>query len=148
MKTNRPRHPKCPACGKAMYKQMGGKRVKVTAPWAFCRNKNCDLFGKNQTAPTRPPRQKARASKPELAPASVPMEPRKANGAEPESLQKARARIRKAISDGGEYSQNVIGLTLTIVAQEMGSNEVADKLIDEYKLTKLFGIRKQTNAAE
>lgn len=147
MKTNRPNHPKCPACGKAMYKQMGGKRVKKTAPWTFCRDTDCLLYGKNQAAKPRPARQKARAAEPELAPAPVPMEPRKANGEHP-ALQKARDRIRKAINEGGRYGTNVIGLTLTIVAQEMGNDDVADKLIDEYNLTELFGVQKQSDISE
>lgn len=59
---------------------------------------------------------------------------------EPEAVTQARARIRKAIADAGPYSQNVIGLALSIVAQELGSHEVANELINEFQLTKQFGI--------
>jgi len=48
-----PPHPKCPECGKAMYKAMYGRAVKKGDAWAFCRNPNCSLHGKDQsgTAP-------------------------------------------------------------------------------------------------
>jgi len=59
---------------------------------------------------------------------------------EPEVVQEARQRIRKAIAGAGRYSTNVIGLALSIVAQEMGSHEVANELINEFQLTKRFGI--------
>lgn len=62
--------------------------------------------------------------------------------AEPEAVTKARARIKKALTGGGKYDQNVIGLALTILAQEMGNKDIADQLIDEYKLTERFGIQK------
>ena len=48
-----PPHPKCPECGKAMYKAMYGRAVKKEDAWAFCRNPSCSLCGKDQsgTAP-------------------------------------------------------------------------------------------------
>ena len=45
-----PPHPKCPECGKAMYKTMvKGKTVATDDPWAYCRNQDCPLYGKNQS---------------------------------------------------------------------------------------------------
>lgn len=50
-----PKHPPCPECGRAMYKTMTvGKAVKKDDPWAFCRNKDCGLFGKNQVEGVEP----------------------------------------------------------------------------------------------
>ena len=48
-----PPHPRCPKCGKAMYKTMvKGKAVAKTDPWAYCRNQDCELYGKNQSDQT------------------------------------------------------------------------------------------------
>ncbi len=42
-------HPRCPSCGGVMNKTMTkGKAVKTTDPWAFCRNAECKLHGKDQ----------------------------------------------------------------------------------------------------
>jgi hypothetical protein len=41
-----PPHPKCPECGKALYKRADPGPVKKEDPWAFCRNPKC-LFGKS-----------------------------------------------------------------------------------------------------
>lgn len=46
-----PKHPPCTGCGKALYKTMTkGKAVKKDDPWAFCRNEQCELHGKDQSA--------------------------------------------------------------------------------------------------
>jgi len=53
-----PAHPKCPECGRAMFKWMGvnseyaNKTPKKEDPWAYCRNKACSLFGEDQSEST------------------------------------------------------------------------------------------------
>jgi len=61
---------------------------------------------------------------------------------EPEAVTKARSRIRRALQQNGNYTHNIIGLVLTMLAQELGNKDIADQLIDEYKLTQRFGILK------
>lgn len=61
---------------------------------------------------------------------------------EPPAVQMARARIKKAIeSVKQEYTSNVIGLALALVAQETGSHEAANALIRDYKLDAAYGIQ-------
>lgn len=49
-KSRHPPHPRCPFCGKAIYKTMiKGKWVKKSDPWAFCRNRACKEYGNNQS---------------------------------------------------------------------------------------------------
>lgn len=39
-------HPKCPQCGRALYKAYGkGSKVSPEDPYVFCRNAACDLGG-------------------------------------------------------------------------------------------------------
>lgn len=42
-----PPHPKCPACGKAVYKSLEPAAVKRTDPWSWCRNRDCENFGRD-----------------------------------------------------------------------------------------------------
>lgn len=62
-------------------------------------------------------------------------------GTEHEAVRLARARIRAALNAGTPLTGQAIGLALTIVAQEMGDQAVANKLIDEHNLTELYGIQ-------
>jgi len=47
-----PVHPRC-ECGRALYKSKLPARVATTDPWSFCRNENCRLFGRDQSARKR-----------------------------------------------------------------------------------------------
>lgn len=44
-----PKHPKCPNCGRAMYKSPESRAVKKSEPFAFCRNKKCKLHLTDQS---------------------------------------------------------------------------------------------------
>lgn len=57
------------------------------------------------------------------------------------SIEDARFKIERAVNADGEFSHNIISSTLRQVEQTFGKQE-ADKLIDEYDLTYLFGIKK------
>jgi hypothetical protein len=189
-------HPKCSLCGKSLYKWMGhppsktwmangkeykGKNTTGVAeqpprpedPYAYCRNKKCDMYAKDQSkqleqAKKTATKQVEKAIQEAVQPLELKPKPERcpnvANHApgtkcvicdavtplpapesdEPKAVREARERIRKAVLNGGQYSHNVIGLALTIVAQEMGGNKIANQLIDEYKLTEMFGIEKQS----
>lgn len=163
MKQGRPAQPKCPSCGKALYKHLPdaslpkGKytSVKKADPYAFCRNVKCELHGdirqtklklepahKDAKAKAKPKRKRTRA-KPKQTHKQKPLCEdcgRLKCVCEPEMIKKARVRIRNAIG-GGDHARNAIGLALAIVAQEMGSNDVASKLIKEFNLTELYGIQ-------
>jgi len=144
-------HPRC-VCGKAMYKWMGkhaehaNKSPSPAMPYAYCRNAKCELFGANQSeaTPQKVPKGKRKAkSKPQRplcagcgkVECACPPE-------EHEAVTKARARIRQTLGGNGAYAHSMIGLTLTVMAQEIGNKSIANQLIDEYKLTELFGITK------
>lgn len=48
-------HPKCPSCGRALYKAMEqGAKVKPADPYQFCRNNACELWGYRE-APAEEP---------------------------------------------------------------------------------------------
>lgn len=59
------------------------------------------------------------------------------------SYEKAKDQIKKLIQDNpnGIYTNNIIGSTLRILAKEVGFVE-ADRLVDELRLDKLYGITK------
>jgi hypothetical protein len=41
-------HPRCPSCGRALYKALiPGTRVTRKQRYAWCRNAECQLFGRN-----------------------------------------------------------------------------------------------------
>lgn len=164
-------HPRCPSCGRAMYKSMEPKAVKASDPWAYCRNKACAVGGVDQSktvvltalgdktskviagikAAQPSPKQIKAAKKSIAAAADIPRHSKKQQPTpeakpskqEPIEVQRARERIRTALAINGDHSKAAIGLTLTIVAQEMGSHEVANKLIDEFNLSNQFGIEKR-----
>lgn len=156
-----PAHPKCPKCTKAMYKTMEkGKAVKKSDPWAFCRNKDCELYGKDQTQQTQPAPAETPATEGEQASeegdaAAEQKQPEQQNqdtqdtsvaapvdSVERKALESARTRITQAINKKGQYSHNICSLVLQQVHQEIGI-KYANQLIDEFNLTKLFSIQKR-----
>ena len=63
---------------------------------------------------------------------------------EPEIVAKTRAMIVEQLKKlEVVHGKPMIGLALAIVAQETGSFEVANRLISEYGLRKLYGIKKR-----
>lgn len=56
------------------------------------------------------------------------------------SVKAARERIKKAIGSGS--APNVVGLALSVLAQEIGSYKAANQIIDDFNLTEAFGIQK------
>lgn len=148
-----PKHPPCPKCGKSLYKRMDSGSVHKSAPWAFCRNEKCELYGKSQAEKTPKPTAKPTAkASPELTKAlktllpKTKAEPAKApmKHEEPDQIKQARQRIREALAVKGTESKAVIGLTLALVAQALGDQSYANKLIDEFELSKTYGIDKQS----
>lgn len=130
----RPKAPSCPGCGKALYKHPEkGARVKKHWAYSWCRNEACDLHGKDQSASKPAKKRKKQKAPPIEAPKPLPTEP--------ESVKKARERISKAIKGGGNLAPNVIGLALTVLAQEIGSFKAANQLIEDFNLTETFGIQ-------
>lgn len=126
------KHPKCPECGKALYKSpIKGAPVNKVDPYAFCRNPECKV------------------SKSPLLPVV---------SGEPDAIGKARRRIRKLLASRPDAMQLIksrgerdgvdvasLGITLAIASQETGDMETANKLIDEYNLTEKYGIQKQSS---
>jgi hypothetical protein len=49
----RPVQPKCPHCGKAMYKRMDAGAVKTEDSYGWCRNAACDHFNVDQSGASR-----------------------------------------------------------------------------------------------
>lgn len=163
-------HPRCPECGKAMYKWMGkhadhaNKPPKKVDPYAYCRNVKCEMAGKNQAEANEAAAGPKPKGKPKAESKGKTKRQEKASSeqpqkqlcetcghlecvcppVEPEAVIKARGRIKKALNGDNDYDHNVIGLALTILAQELGNKVIADQLIDEYKLTERFGIQKSS----
>lgn len=152
MKGRHPVHPKCPGCGRSMYKASEkGAKVKKTDPWRYCRNKACDLFGVDQsvkkgkrTSKASSPAVKKRKPGPEPASESVAREMPEKQPPKVEhfAVVQARERIRRALESDDGQERSIIGLTLAMLAQEIGHREFADVLIDEYDLAERFGILK------
>lgn len=189
-----PPHPRCPKCGKMLFKSMAPKSVKKSDPWAYCRNKDCSSTGLDLSAlidqaafgviskassrlkakPSAEPEKAAAKrelaepvskakSKPKLPPLPKVSKHERAKAlgkahravmgkkladeldkkTEPEQVTRARDHIRRALALNGEHSKAVVGLTLTILAQEMGGHDIANRLIDEFKLGEQFGIEKR-----
>lgn len=62
---------------------------------------------------------------------------------EPEAVQKARKRLKGMIEQAvGDAPPEAIGLVLAIVTQETGNHAAANALISEYRLDKVFGLKK------
>jgi hypothetical protein len=149
----RPKQPKCPSCGKALYKRMNPGQVLPLDPYSWCRNKLCALWNTDQTERSRfgPLKGKAKGKakrKGKKPPPAKPLLPKQSvldvgvEGQEQAAVAKARARI-KAVIDATEeqYGPEAIGLALAIVSQETGNHEAANSLIKEYKLLEKYGIK-------
>jgi hypothetical protein len=114
--------PRCPVCSKLLYRaRRKGIRVKKNDPYIYCRNIECDLFGRDQTNKKRKPRNKKRVK-------------------EPPTIRSARKRVKKQLSDDASPYL----LTITLVAQEMGHDDLANAIIDKYDLTGFYGVLKRS----
>lgn len=198
----RPIQPKCPACGKSLYKGLPPsvpgkyKSVKKSDPYKYCRNEGCEAYGditehgheaisgseaENKQEAKKAPSPKAKSkpvakvpervktvaeqpknpepevteSESEVNESEVPRplcqvcgrvecicEQLDANG-EASEVKQARDRIKRALTQNGQYTPNLIGLVLTMLAQELDNNEIANKLIDDYNLSARYGIHKR-----
>lgn len=146
-----PKHPPCPSCGRALYKSAEvGRQVKTTDPWAYCRNKKCDLYLQDQSIDGEPTVVGAKAVEGERKRHDAIAEAKPPKGEsgpapEPEAVAKARARIRelldRAVPKG--TNANTVGIVLALVSQETGNHTAANALIDEYGLEETLGIHKQ-----
>ena len=58
----------------------------------------------------------------------------------------ARLKVLYAVRSRGEYTHNIISCSLRIIAEKLG-RKVANQMIDEFKLTKKFGIQKEDDDA-
>jgi flavin reductase (DIM6/NTAB) family NADH-FMN oxidoreductase RutF len=59
-----------------------------------------------------------------------------------EAIKSAEANIRQAIKQNGRYSHNIVSSSLRILAEYHGKEE-ANKLVDKFKLTEIYGIEKR-----
>jgi hypothetical protein len=122
-------------------------RVKKNDPWIYCRNPKCDSFGVvEELKETAIKVEEPEEEKPRI-PAPVPPPP-KGPIEEHESVKQARIRIQKALRGNTGQERNVIGLSLALLAQELGHRDFANALIDEYELDELFGIVKTDNVSD
>jgi hypothetical protein len=147
-----PPHPKCPSCGRALYKSaLKGGKVAKGDPWAFCRNEACVHHGVNQTMPrpTSPPsagselgkqtttvKHTHRRLRRRTVPAPTPM------SKEPDTIRNARQRIRSIVkSVVHDKERSAVQLVLAMVNQETGNTAAANCIIKEYRLDELFGLK-------
>ncbi len=151
----RPHQPKCPKkCGKAFYKRMDKGQVRKSDPYAWCRNKKCSEYNQDQTGGQSrfkpiPVKVKGIVIKtihcpPDPIEQAVKKAMKEDPEQEPEAVTKARNRIRdvlKAVE--AKFGTNAVGLALAIVSQETGSDEAANALIAEYRLSELYGIQQR-----
>jgi hypothetical protein len=58
---------------------------------------------------------------------------------------KIRADMRRNLLNVGPYQHNIISLTLRGIATEYGT-QIADDVVDEFRLDRLFGIQQEIPA--
>ena len=59
-----------------------------------------------------------------------------------ETIDDIREHMEAQMNSGGQYIHNAVSCLLRIAAAKFGKRS-ANKLIDDYNLTKLYGIRKE-----
>lgn len=150
--------PKCPDCGKPMYKSADAKS-KPAKDFIHCRNINCTTtyspvapkgyrkpvitnVDKSYVEPTATPLPEWDQS--DGVPGLVEDEP------EHEAIAKTRARIRSLLETAqiGNQSATTIGIMLALLAQETGNYKAANALITEHKLDETLGLKLRKDAQE
>lgn len=63
-----------------------------------------------------------------------------------ETIDDARASIKRAVADDGEYSHNIVSSALRTIDSKFG-REAANGLIDEFDLTTTYNINKVATPA-
>jgi outer membrane biosynthesis protein TonB len=144
----RPVQPKCPKCGKALYKRMDPGGVKTSDPYGWCRNASCESYNVDQSGESRfapiggaaPPPKKAPeakpkaegkpeakpAAKPAAAPKVTPPPPKKAPAPVAKKAAKAKADAdAKASAEVAEAAAKAVGAKLSAPAK--GEGDAVDK---------------------
>jgi hypothetical protein len=67
-------------------------------------------------------------------------------GKTPENVDDARELISLVAYKRGEFVHNMLGARLRIIARALGQ-AIADQMVDEFDLTKRFGIHKEATHA-
>jgi len=144
----RPIQPKCPHCGKPLYKRMNPGPVQKDDPYGWCRNEACEWYNKSQTEMSSFTPLSADAMCQRIKQRTKTKVHRRAQKKKQEppgeshAVIKARTRIKAVVSAAQEQlGPSTVGLALAIVTQETGNYEAANLLIKEYKLEKLYGIQ-------
>jgi len=110
-------HPKCPACGRALYKAAKvGASVTKDMPYQYCRNVKCDY--------------EVVVEVPEEAQVQV----------ESAHVSMTRAALKKSMDGCSELLKMAHVKTVIVMLQELGHDNIAWMLISHYKLEKEFGI--------
>jgi hypothetical protein len=125
-------HPKCEFCNKALHRSpKAGVRVR-SGPQIYCRNKDCE---KNKNVEQNEPTVEKKKLKRKAIPKEDETQDQKKNDLE--KTDTLRDKIRGMLNITSVEVQSHL-LTLVIVAQEIGENELADALIKRFKLEKYF----------
>lgn len=128
-----PKHPKCPHCGKALYKTRGkGELADKSSDWRWCRNIKCPYYFVDQSSGGN-----ERVLK-KLWHPGLKKPVKDETRAEGVVVQRLRKKVKKKLND--EASLHYI-LLIAVVCQEIGYLEFASKLIKRYGLDEAFKMK-------
>lgn len=183
--------PRCPECGKALYRTAKPKQKRTTPLYPYCRNESCKLFGDirahgynpgNDKLPGRPVKKRSKPSKPKTklktdvaskAKGRTPLGRKRKRKAVPapgerkspatkaaplplcekcgkviekcicehQAITSTRQTIGKAIADS--KTRSITAMSVVVMLQELGDDDVANTLIDRYDLEKSYGLKKR-----
>jgi len=145
-------HPKCPKCGKSLYKRaaVGDPPVPASAPYAFCRNPKCERDAVHVNAApvedlSRPPsrRRPAKPARPNLGRAIEQIKTAAERADGPNDYDEAAVRAEPLVERIAKHGDPVsVGIVLALLNQASGGYGVSNRLIERMKLDKRFGLSK------
>lgn len=122
-------HPKCPFCKRPLYKTRAKGYKKEGEQWRWCRNPKCESFMIDQVTGERVYNIKKTVKKCAV----------KIDVDDGEVVKKIREEVRGKLKD--KLIVNYI-LLIVVVAQELGFDSFAKKLIEKYNIDEIFKISK------
>jgi hypothetical protein len=145
--------PRCPYCGKALYKSLESQRVKKEWPYKFCRNKTCVHYGDiNHTPANKSDIRTLKKKKTiivtskkwplsDMPPLLCSVCGRKKCicDREPIMVSNYRLQFKKILANIDDSVKRPLLLVISILLQELGDKS-GDELIARHSLRKAYGV--------
>ncbi len=142
---SRPKAPRCHVCGKALYRTKKAREKRISDEYLYCRNVNCYENIKNKNCDINKEIEYRENKKTSNFDNKAPKLICEKCGrikciCERESITITRNIIKGTFNS--KDTKAISAMSITIILQEMGDDDIAEMLINRYELDNKYGLRR------